>query len=128
MTFFLLLKNKIKKLKITSFLKISFSHSVLCLQHFHDFLVLSKKCTLDPATNKLSTRGATTGPADVFFHFRQFHKNGRSHGTNSSNWPGHTPHADFGAFPTLLVQSEIILPPVQDSLVLLEAVSQDSLQ
>ncbi|VCW66296.1 unnamed protein product [Gulo gulo] len=79
--------------------------------------------------NKLSTHGTTTGPADVFFHFRQFHKNSRSHGTNSLNWPGHTPHADFVAFPTLLVQSEIILSPaVRDSLVLLEAVSQDSLQ
>lgn len=44
--------------------------TLLCLQHFHeDFLPLDKESMLDPVTDTCIARGATLGPADMFFSF-----------------------------------------------------------
>ncbi|VCX37098.1 unnamed protein product, partial [Gulo gulo] len=66
-----------------SIFKSSFLIPYLCLQHFHNyFLPLNSKSTLDPVMDTFCNHGSTMGLDDLFFGFRQSHKNFGSQGTN----------------------------------------------
>lgn len=67
------------------------------------FLLLNEESTLDPVTNTFSTRGPTAGPADVFFVLDNLVRTSGLTARAPRLRPGHAPHADLGASPTLLV-------------------------
>jgi len=81
----------------------SFLTLFLCFQHFHNNLLLNKESVLDSVTDTFSMHGPTIGSADMFLHFRQLHENLGLTARTPLSLPGHTPHVDFGAFPTFLV-------------------------
>lgn len=111
-------------LKKASFLNLfSFWTLCLCLQHFHnDFLLLNKENTLDPIMDTFSTPGSTIGPADVFlFCFVLFFvldnliRTLRLTAQALQSQPGHTPHADFGAFPTFFIGIKVNISIIRGS-------------
>lgn len=68
------------------------------------FLLLNEDNTLDPVTNTFSTRGPTAGPADgVFFVLDNLVRTSGLTARAPRLRPGHAPHVDLGASPTLLV-------------------------
>ena len=73
-----------------------------CICAFNNcFLLLNKECSLDPVMNTFTTRGLTLYPASVVVLGNVMRTLGLRAQTPQSLL-GHTPHMDFGAFPSSL--------------------------
>lgn len=91
------------------------------------FLLLAKKNELSPIIGAFSTHTANTAPDNrSCFSFRLPHKDFKLHSTTSQSPCGHA-CADFGVFPCfLIVRQTIIIPDIQEGLILLESVLYES--
>lgn len=78
----------------------------LCLS-FNTFTTIFcssiRKSILDPVTDTFSTHRSTAGPADMFFILDNLIRTLSLRARALQSQPGHTPHADSGAFPLFLV-------------------------
>ena len=83
--------------------KFSFLTLCLCFQHFHnDLLLLDKESMLVLLWTHLAHMETSQAQLMVFLHFRQPHKNFRSHSMNSLNSAWAQPTCGFWCFPHLL--------------------------